>query len=165
MNEISKIDNIVNIIINIRNQQVILDQDLAELYGIETKQLKRAVRRNIKRFPEDFMFELTMDELKGLRSQIGTSKHGGTRYRPMAFTEEGVAMLSSVINSEQAINVNIAIMRAFVQLRKMIKNYSELLQKINEIENKYDKQFKIVFEAIKKLMETPKTNMKQQIGF
>jgi len=143
-----------------------LDQDLAELYAVETKQLKRAVRRNIGRFPEDFMFELTDDELHDLRCHFGTSSWGGLRYPPMAFTEQGVAMLSSVLKSERAVKVNIAIMRAFVQLRAMATQYEGLLRKVEAMERKYDAQFKAVFEAIKQLMQpTPPKKLKDKIGF
>jgi phage regulator Rha-like protein len=152
-------------IYKIRKNYIMLDQDLAELYGIETRHLIQAVKRNINRFPEDFMFQLFKDEFKILRSQIVTSSWGGRRYPPYAFTEQGVAMLSSVINSSRAVNVNIAIMRAFVQLRKMSYNYSDLLKKIESMEKKYDKQFRVVFEAIKQLIETPTKKLKGKIGF
>ena len=142
-----------------------LDMDLAELYNVETKQLKRAVRRNISRFPEDFMFELSQEEFDNLRSHFGTSSWGGTRYPPMAFTEQGVAMLSSVLRSECAVKVNIAIMHAFVKLRKMISNYAELLRKVEAMEKKYDAQFKVVFDAIKQLMEPPPPKPKRKFGF
>jgi len=138
---------------------------LAELYGLETKQLKRAVRRNIHRFPPDFMFELTREEYNSLRSQIGTIKRGEhSKYLPMAFTEQGVAMLSSVLNSRRAIEVNILIMGAFVRLRQMVVAHKDLLQKIEEMERKYDRQFLVVFEAIKKLME-PSEKGRKKIGF
>jgi len=154
-------------ILLIRGQKVILDRDLADLYGVETKVLKQAVRRNIARFPEDFMFELKKDEFANLRSQFVTSSSpqwGGPRYRPMAFTEQGVAMLSSVLNSTRAIEVNILIMRAFVRLREMVSSHKDLLRKVEEMERKYDHQFQVVFEAIKQLMveaEKPK----RKIGF
>jgi len=152
-------------IYKIRKNYIMLDQDLAELYGIETRHLIQAVKRNINRFPEDFMFQLSKDEFKILRSQIVISSWGGRRYPPYAFTEQGVAMLSSVINSSRAVNVNIAIMRAFVQLRKMSYNYSDLLKKIESMEKKYDKQFRVVFEAIKQLIETPTKKLKGKFGF
>ena len=129
-----------------------LDFDIASLYGIETKQLKRQVKRNLSRFPADFMFELTPEEWENLRCQSGTSSWGGIRYPPFAFTEQGVAMLSSVISSEQAIEVNIAIMRVFVQMRQMMSNHAELQRKIEQLEGKYDEQFAAVFQAIKQLM-------------
>ena len=144
-----------------------IDRDLAELYGVETKQLKRAVRRNLHRFPSDFMFELTQKEFKGLRSQFGTSSWGGTRYRPMAFTEQGVAMLSSVLNSERAIEVNIAIMRVFVKLREMTAVHKELKRKLEKIENHlkdHDEQIQVIFEAIRQLMASPEKPRKK-IGF
>ena len=149
----------------IRRSKVMLDRDLAELYNVETKQLKRAVRRNINRFPEDFMFQLTKEEYRSLRSQFGTLKRGAhSKYTPMAFTEQGVAMLSSVLNSDRAIEVNIAIMRAFVKLREMMATHEDLKRKIESMEKKYDEQFQIVFEAIKQLLtEEDKPNKK--IGF
>ena len=121
----------------IRGQKVMLDRDLAKLYGVPTKRLKEQVKRNIKRFPEDFMFELTMQELEILRSQFATSRWGGERYLPYAFTEQGVAMLSSVLNSERAIEVNIAIMRAFVRLREILLTHKDLAAKIAALELKY----------------------------
>jgi len=148
----------------IRGQKVMLDRGLAELYEVETKVLKQAVRRNIDRFPEDFMFELTKDEFEILRSQIVTSSWGGTRYQPMAFTEQGVAMLSSVLNSRRAIQVNIQIMRAFTQLRQMLSTHADLKRKIEAMEKKYDQQFQIVFEAIKQLLET-ESKPRKKIGF
>ncbi|MFC1864001.1 ORF6N domain-containing protein, partial [Thermodesulfobacteriota bacterium] len=135
MKEITPVETVVTKIIFLRDEKVLLDRDLAELYGVETKVLKRAVRRNIRRFPLDFMFELNQSEFKDLRNHFGTSSWGGTRYTPMVFTEQGVAMLSSVLNSEQAIKVNITIMRAFVQLRKMVSSHSELTQKLKNLEN------------------------------
>jgi hypothetical protein len=144
--------------------KVMLDRDLAELYEVETGQLKRQVRRNIGRFPDDFMFELTAAEFENLRCQIGISSWGGTRYMPMAFTEQGVAMLSSVLNSERAIRVNIQIMRAFSYLRQMIASHDDLRRKIEAMEKKYDKQFRIVFEAIKELLKV-ESMPKKKIGF
>jgi hypothetical protein len=149
----------------IRGEKVMLDRDLAELYGVETKQLKRAVRRNMDRFPPDFMFELTKAEYDALRYQFGTLKRGEhSKYLPIVFTEQGVAMLSSVLNSKQAIEVNILIMRAFMQLRQMISSHKDLLRKVEEMEKKYDEQFQVVFEAIKQLM-TPPEKPKRKIGF
>ncbi len=159
------IESIQRRILVIRNEKVMIDRDLAELYGVETKQLKRAVRRNIDRFPADFMFELTKEEYDSLRRQIGTFKRGEhAKYLPMAFTKQGVAMLSSAINSKQAIEVNILIMRAFVQLRKMISSHKDLLRKVEEMEKKYDEQFKVVFDAIRALMKPPEKPRKK-IGF
>ena len=149
----------------IRRSKVMLDRDLAELYNVETKQLKRAVRRNINRFPEDFMFQLTKEEYRSLRSQFGTLKRGAhSKYTPMAFTEQGVAMLSSVLNSDRAIEVNIAIMRAFVKLREMMATHEDLKRKIESMEKKYDEQFQIVFEAIKQLL-TEEDKPKKKIGY
>jgi len=138
----------------IRGARVMLDKDLADLYDVQTKVLKQAVRRNIDRFPEDFMFELKKDEFENLRSQIVTSSWGGTRYRPMAFTEQGVAMLSSVLKSTRAIQVNIQIMRAFTKLREMLSIHDEPKKQIDTMEKRYDENFKIVFEAIRQLIET-----------
>jgi flagellar capping protein FliD len=157
-------ERITGMIHLIRGIKVMLDRDLAELYNVETGQLKRAVKRNIDRFPDDFMFELTKDEFENLRCQFGTSSWGGTRYTPMGFTEQGVAMLSSVLKSNRAIKVNIQIMRAFTQLRQMLTTYEELKRKIEDMENKYDEQFRIVFEAIKQLIDTEQKPRKK-IGF
>jgi hypothetical protein len=137
---------------------------LAELYHVETKVLKQAVRRNIRRFPSDFMFELTKEEFQNLRSQFVTSSWGGSRYVPMAFTEQGVAMLSSVLNSERAIQVNIQIMRAFNQLLKMMATHYDLKRKFEEMEKRYDEQFRIVFEAITQLLEVNE-KPKKKIGY
>lgn len=152
-------------ILLIRGQKVMLDADLAELYDVETKMLNRAVRRNIERFPEDFMFQLTAQEDEGLRRQIGTSKmRGGRRYRPLAFTEQGVAMLSSVLRSSRAVQVNIAIMRAFVRLREILTSHRDLARRLDEMESKYDVQFKVVFDAIRELMKPPE-KPRRRIGF
>jgi hypothetical protein len=132
-----------------------LDSDLSALYEVETKQLKRAVRRNIDRFPEDFMFELTNDELEILRCQIGTSSWGGKRYQPFAFTEQGIAMLSSVLNSKRAIQINIQIMRAFVRIRNLVSDNAELKRAIQTIErrvNDHDKALEIAFNTLKKFI-------------
>ncbi|MBL7798353.1 MAG: ORF6N domain-containing protein [Saprospiraceae bacterium] len=135
----------------IRGVRVMLDADLAELYGVETKALKRAVKRNIARFPADFMFELTQNEWDNLRCQIGTSSWGGARYPPFAFTEHGVAMLSGVLNSQKAIETNIAIFRAFIALRHYAHTYAELSQKITELEAKYDAEIADIHEALTQL--------------
>ena len=140
-------------ILLINGQKVMLDQDLAELYGVETKMLIRAVKRNLERFPADFMVQMTKEEFDNLRFHFGTSKWGGRRYLPYAFSEQGIAMLSSVLNSKQAIQVNIQIMRTFVKLREMIASHKDLSRKLNELEKKYDGQFQIVFEAIRQLIE------------
>jgi phage regulator Rha-like protein len=149
----------------IRNTKVMLDRDLAELYGVETKRLKEQVRRNIERFPQDFMFELTKDEYQALRSQIATLKKGQhSKYTPFAFTEHGVLMLSSILNSERAIQVNIQVVRAFVKLREMMVTHEDLKRKIESMEKKYDEQFQIVFEAIKQLL-TEEDKPKKKIGY
>ncbi len=142
-----------------------LDADLADLYGVETKVLNQAVRRHIDRFPKDFMFKLTKEELNTLRSQFVTSsRFGGRRYPPYAFTEQGVAMLSSVLNSPRAIHVNIGIMRAFVKLRQILSSNEELSRRLDEMEKKYDAQFKVVFNAIRELM-TPPEPKQGSMGF
>lgn len=158
-------ENIAEKILVIRGKKVMLDRDLAELYEVKAKVLIQAVKRNIKRFPKDFMFQLSELEFDSLRSQNVTSKkHGGRRYCPYVFTEQGVAMLSSVINSERAIQVNIAIIRTFVKLRKILSSHETLLQKLSKLEEKYDSKFKIVFEAIRQLM-SEKGKPKRKIGF
>lgn len=143
-----------------------LDANLAELYGVTTGALNQAIKRNAERFPEDFMFQLTAEEYNSLISQIAISKpgRGGRRKLPYAFTEQGVAMLSSVLNSERAIQVNIAIMRAFVLLRRMLLSHEDLASKVDALEKKYDTQFKVVFDAIRALMEPPKPP-RRRIGF
>ena len=152
-------------ILTIRGRRVMLDADLAELYEVPTKRLNEAVRRNTARFPEDFMFRLRMDEARNLRSHFATSKtHGGRRYLPHVFTEQGVAMLSSVLSSEQAIQVNIAIMRAFVRMRQMLASHEELARKVDALEKKYDAQFRVVFDAIRALMK-PTNTPRRRIGF
>ena len=157
---------ILNSILVVRAEKVMLDADLAVLYGVETKVLLQAVRRNIERFPEDFMFQLSGEEWLDLKSQsVTSSSWGGRRIAPYAFTEQGVAMLSSVLRSERAIAVNIQIMRAFVQLKRMLATHADLARKIESLEKKYDGQFRAVFEAIRELME-PEVNVKNQpIGF
>ncbi len=152
-------------ILLIRGLNVMMDKDLAKLYGVETKILIQAVKRNIKRFPKDFMFPLTDQEVAILRSQFVTSRWGGLRYNPHAFTEQGVAMLSSVLNSERAIQVNIQIIRTFTKLRQLMATHEGLRRKIEEMEKKYDHQFKIIFDAIKQLLEPPKQEPKKRIGF
>ena len=164
MGKVVPVESITTKIYLIRNIKVMLDRDLAELYEVETRVLKQAVRRNIKRFPKDFMFELTYQELRNLRSQFVMSSWGGVRRAPMAFTEQGVAMLSSVLKSDRAIHVNIQIMRAFTQLREMLSTHKDLQRKIEEMESKYDEQFRIVFEAIKQLIDT-ESKPKRKIGF
>lgn len=155
MNNLEIITNKIHII---RNQKVMLDYDLATLYEIETKVLKQAVKRNIERFPEDFMFELTKDEFDNLRSQIVTSSYGGMRYLPFAFTEQGVAMLSGVLKSEKAIKINIAIMRTFVILRNSLLNLEEITSKVKEIEN----QFPEIYKILNYLMDKEEVKIKQE---
>jgi hypothetical protein len=173
-------ERIEHAILVLRGQKVMLDSELAALYEVPVKALNRAVKRNIERFPADFMFQLTDDEVgllrrhfgtsnahgaESLRSQFGTSKgRGGRRYLPYAFTEQGVAMLSSVLHSQRAVHVNIEIMRAFVRLRQMLQQNTELARKLAALERKYDGQFKMVFEAIRDLM-TPTPKEKPRIGF
>ena len=150
----------------IRGEKVMLDGDLPSLYGVETGALNRAVKRNVQRFPPDFMFQLTAEEADNLRCQIGTSNkgRGGRRYLPYVFTEQGVAMLSTVLNSERAVLVNIEIMRAFVKLRQMLASNAELSRRLDELESKYDKQFRVVFDAIRQMMATP-VRSRKEIGF
>jgi hypothetical protein len=158
-------EKIEKAILLLRGQKVMLDADLAALYGVETKMLVRAVKRNINRFPTDFMFQLSKEEFDNLRFHFGTSSYwGGRRYRPYAFTEQGVAMLSSVLHSQRAIQVNIEIMRAFIRLRQMLASHVELARKLDALEKKYDAQFKQVFEAIRQLMAPPEPN-RRPIGF
>ncbi len=165
MNEIVPIENISALIYQLRGQKVMLDRDLARLYGVETKVLKQAVRRNIKRFPGDFMIELTLDEDKSLRSQFVTLKRGGhSKYPPMAFTEQGVAMLSSVLNSERAIQINIQIMRAFTQLRQLILDSTDLRREIEELRQDTDGKFRIVFQTLEQLL-AEETRPPKKIGF
>jgi len=158
------IERITSKIYLIRNIKVMLDKDLAELYGVETKALKQAVKRNIVRFPEDFMFELTKHEFDNLRSQIVTSSWGGTRYSPMAFTEQGVAMLSSVLRSERAIHVNIQIMRVFTRLRQAILDNADLRKELEDLKHLTDERFQIVFETLDQLINIENTE-KKKIGF
>ena len=166
MKTLVPIEKIASKIYLIRNMKVMLDRDLAELYDVETKILKRAVRRNIDRFPDDFMFELSKKEMEDWRCQFGTSngEKMGLRYKLMAFTEQGVAMLSGVLRSKRAIQVNIQIMRAFTQLRKMLSTHKELKRKIESMEKKYDQQFQVVFEAIKQLL-SEEDKPRKQIGY
>ena len=149
----------------VRGHKVMLSTDLADLYGVEPKVLVQAVKRNLDRFPKDFMFQLTNQEFTNLKSQIVTSSWGGIRRaNPYAFTEQGVAMLSSVLRSKRAVQVNIAIMRAFVKLREMLSAHKDLARKLDKMEKKYDMQFKVVFDAIRQLMIPPE-KPKRKIGF
>jgi len=152
----------------LRDQKVMLDADLAELYGVETRALVQAVSRNLSRFPKDFMFQLNKAELENWRSQIvisNPSARMGLRRRPYAFTEHGILMLSSVLRSKRAVQVNIAIMRAFVRLREILSTHKDLARQLNEMEKKYDKQFRVVFEAIRDLMEPEPVPPQRKIGF
>lgn len=151
----------------IRGQNVMLDGDLAELYGVATKVLNKAVKRNLARFPSDFMFQLTQAEATNLRFQFGTSSsgHGGRRYLPYVFTEQGVAMLSSVLRSERAVQANVAIMRAFVRMREMLTSSADLARRLDELEARYDERFRQVFTAIRDLMEQRVLAGRRKIGF
>ncbi len=165
--ELIPLERIERKILLLRGQKIMLDRDLAELYEVRTSLLKRAVMRNVDRFPNDFMFVLDNQEHTTLRCQFGTSKpdtRGGTRYLPMAFTEQGVAMLSSVLNSPRAVQVNITIMRAFVRLRHILATHADLARKLGELEQKYDEQFRVVFDAMRNLMSPP-DSPKPPIGF
>ncbi|HSA87604.1 MAG TPA: ORF6N domain-containing protein [Nitrospira sp.] len=165
MSSLVPTERIVKQILLLRGHKVMLSPDLALMYGVEPRALVQAVKRNRERFPTDFMFQLTEEEFENLKSQIVTSSWGGLRRaRPYAFTEQGVAMLSSVLNSKRAVQVNIAIMRAFVRLRRMIASNKELAKRLNELERKYDAQFKVVFDAIRELMAPPKAPVRR-IGF
>lgn len=165
-NKLITIEQIATKIYHIRGLKIMLDRDLAELYGVKTKYLKQAVRRNIKRFPDDFMFELSKEELKNWRSQIATSNSDkmGLRYSPMAFTEQGVAMLSSVLRSDRAIQVNIQIMRTFTKLRHMISEHKELKKAVDELRGQTDERFEIVFSVLDKLL-ADEGKPKKKIGF
>ena len=162
------VERIERAILLIRGHKVMLDSDLASLYEVQTKRLSEAVKRNAERFPSDFMFQLTDEEFSVLRSQFATSNtaatRGGRRYAPYAFTEQGVAMLSSVLRSHRAVAVNVEIMRAFVRLRQMLASNVDLARKLDALEKKYDAQFKVVFDAIRQLM-TPPPAPKRRIGF
>lgn len=160
-----EIELIKNKIFEIRGQKVMLDFDLALLYNVETKRLKESVRRNIDRFPEDFMFELTKIELDSLRSQIASSNRGGLRYMPFAFTEQGIAMLSSVLNSEKAIAINISIIRAFVTIRQFSLTYSELKDRILAIENQFPDIYKALNYLVDKDTGTNKNIERNKIGY
>lgn len=148
----------------IRGQKVLLDFDLAELYGVQTKALNQAVKRNLGRFPDDFMFRLSAAEGAAIRSQIVTASRRNLRFEPYAFTEQGVAMLSGLLNSPRAIAVNVGIMRAFVRLRQLISSHTELARKLAALERKYDAQFKVVFDAIRELM-SPARPRRRELGF
>jgi hypothetical protein len=157
-------ERIERCILLIRGEKVMLDADLAQLYGVETRTLLQAVKRNADRFPPDFAFQLTPEEFDNLRSQIVISSWGGRRYPPYAFTEHGIAMLSSVLRSPRAVQVNIEIMRAFIRLRRMLASHRDLARKLADLERKYDAQFKVVFDAIRQLMAPP-VKPRRSIGF
>ncbi len=153
-------------IVFVRGEKVLLDYVLAEMYGVSTKALIQAVRRNPGRFPIDFMYQLSPQELTRLRSHIVTSnRRGGRRRRPYAFTEQGVAMLSSVLRTERAVMVNVEIMRAFVRLRRLLFSHADLARKLEKLEKKYDAQFRVVFDAIRELMTPAELPDKSRIGF
>jgi hypothetical protein len=161
------IERIESAIFFVRGHKVMLDRDLAALYRVTTFNLNKAVKRNTDRFPEDFMFQLTAEEASTLRFQIGMSKdkgRGGRRYLPYVFTEQGVAMLSGVLRSKRAVQVNVEIMRAFVRLRRMLASNEDLARKLAALEKKYDSQFRVVFEAIRQLTASPEPK-KRKIGF
>jgi hypothetical protein len=161
------VERITSAIVLLRGHKVLLDTDLAALYGVGVKALNQAVRRNRERFPTDFMFQLSTEEMAALRSQTVTLKTGRgahRKYRPYAFTEQGVAMLSSVLRSPRAVQVNIEIMRAFVRLRQMLASHADLARKLDALEKKYDVQFKVVFDAIRELM-TPTAPKRRPVGF
>jgi len=153
-------------ILSVRGLRVMLDRDLAILYGVSTKRLNEQVHRNRERFPSDFMFQLTPEDAESLRSQFATSNRGrgGRRYLPYAFTEQGVAMLSGVLHSRRAVRVNVEIMRAFVKLRQIVSSHAELARKLEELEQRYDSQFRAVFDAIRELM-TPEFPESRPVGF
>lgn len=160
-------ESIINKIYFIRGHKVMLDKDLAEMYGVETKVLKQAIKRNIERFPKDFIFTLTLKEFQNLRSQIVTSNWGGTRYLPIAFTEQGVSMLSGVLNSPVAIQVHIQIIRVFTKMKEMLLDNKDILLKLEKMEkdvkeNKHD--IAIIFEALKQLLDPPQSK-RRMIGF
>lgn len=167
MSDLIPVERVESKIYLIRGQRVMVDRDLAMLYGVKTKNLNKAVSRNHKRFPEDFMFQLTRVEYENLRFQIGTSKHGGRRYMPYVFSEYGVAMLSSVLKSERAIQVNIAIMRAFGKLRQVLSSHKEVSRKLKELEGRvdnHDANIKAIFNAIREIV-TYEEKPKKRMGF
>jgi ORF6N domain len=168
---VGDIENLVRTqVVQLRGHRVLLTQQLALLYAVQPRELTQAVTRNLARFPADFMFQLTDDEFRGLKSQIVISidekpTRGGLRKMPYAFTEQGVAMLSSVLKSERAVAVNIEIMRTFVKLRGMLSEHTDMKRKLNALEKKYDDNFKVVFDAIHQLMTPPEAPKKRRIGF
>jgi len=165
MPDIVPVEIIAEKIFLIREQKVMLDHDLAKLYGVTTGRLNEQVRRNIKRFPEEFMFQISTEEFKNLKSQFAISSWGGTRKLPFVFTEHGIAMLSSVLNSDRAISVNIQIIKTFIKMRQMMLSYKDLKEKIEKMESKYDKQFHILFQALKQMLEPKQVPPQRKIGF
>ncbi|MBA3065962.1 ORF6N domain-containing protein [bacterium] len=168
MSDLVPVEIIANKIFLIRGQKVMLSPDLAKLYSVEVRALVQAVKRNIERFPADFMFQINKDEFENLKSQIVISSWGGSRIMPYAFTEQGVAMLSSVLHSKRAIMVNISIMRVFSKLKQLALSHSELLRKVDSLERKYgehDKRIAVIFQALKQLLEPPPVPPKRKIGF
>jgi len=168
MTNVIPVEAIASKIFIVRDKKVMLDRDLAKLYGVETKYLIRQVKRNSKRFPDDFMYVLSSEEIRNLRCQNVTSSWGGRRYAPYVFTQEGVAMLSSVLNSERSIQVNILIMRAFVRLKETLLSYDKLAAKISELEKKYmghDEKIQDIFEAIRQLVASPPEKKRRITGF
>ncbi|MFH0763078.1 MAG: ORF6N domain-containing protein [Candidatus Omnitrophota bacterium] len=166
-NSVLSVEVVAAKIFEIRGKRVMLDRDLAELYGVETRDLNKAVRRNLDRFPRDFMYQLTREEVMNLMFQNGTSSWGGLRKLPYVFTEQGVAMLSSVLHSKRAVRVNIAIMRAFVKLRQILLTHKDLAAKLEKLERKYadhDEKIQLIFNAIKQLLEPP-APPKAKLGF
>lgn len=159
-------ESIINKIYEFRGQKVMLDSDIAELYQVETKRLKEQVRRNINRFPESFMFELSKEEHEALRSQIATLKRGQhSKYPPFVFTEHGILMLSSVLNSDIAIKMSVQIIETFVQLRKLANNYEEIMHKIQQMESQYNHQFSEIYQALQQLFSKPNENPRPKIGY
>lgn len=168
MKDLVPIEAITQKIFIVRAQKVLFDRDLAKLYGTSTKALIQAVKRNKERFPSDFMFQLSEDEFSDLRSQFVTSRWGGRRYPPYVFTEQGVAMLSSVLRSRRAIQMNIAIMRTFVKLREMLSTHTRLAKRLEQLEKRsieHDRKIQEIYLTIVKLMEAPAPKPKQRIGF
>jgi len=160
------LERIERTILLLRGERVILDTDLAALYGVSTKVFNQAVRRNLERFPADFMLQLTPEEFDNLRSQsVTSSRWGGRRYRPYAFTEHGAIMAANILNAPRAVQASIMVVRAFVRLRQMVLSHAELARRLDALERKYDAQFKVVFDAIRELMEPPPALPKGRIGF
>ena len=165
MSRLLPVERIEGMILWLRGERAILDRDLAGLYGVSTGNLNKAVSRNLDRFPPDFMFTLTREELENFKFHFGTSSWGGTRKLPRAFTEQGVAMLSGVLRSRRAVRVNVEIMRTFVRIRRILASHKDLARKLDALESKYDAQFRDVFDAIRQLMEPPPEGPGKRIGF